>query len=113
VSDSKTRTQDQASATVQPIRPQTLFRATRFHAINKGVLVGFFDLTCQPWGLVIHDCKLFRTEGREWIGMPSVSYKNRDGKTVWKNIVELPDRDASEHFQQAALRAVRRMLGNE
>lgn len=113
MSDSKSRQEDQDREKIAPIRPATLFRATRFHAINKGVLVGFFDLTCPAWGVVINDCKLFRKGDREWVGLPAVGYKNRDGKMIWKNIVEIPDKDAQTRFQEAALRAIHQTLDQQ
>lgn len=77
--------------------------------VNKGALVGFCQLTIHAWHLVLSDCKWFRKDGNEWIALPSSSYTNRDGKTVYKNLVEFSDKEAAARFQEAALAAVRRL----
>ncbi len=83
--------------------------ASNLRRVGKGALVGFFEIHVPAWGIVFHDCKWFRTNKGEWIGLPSSSFKNRDGQTVWKNLVEVSDKDADRYFRDRALAAVRRI----
>jgi hypothetical protein len=96
---------------VAQLRPTTGIRVTRVHPINKGALVAFCDIHIEAWGLAIYDCKHFKTNKAEWIGLPSSAFTNRDGKTLYKTLVEFTDKEAAERFQRAALAAVLNFKG--
>lgn len=96
---------------VAQLRPHAGITCTKFRAISKGALVGFCDLQIKAWNLALSDCKHFKTNKAEWIGMPSVAFTTRDGKTQYKNLVEFTDKLAAERFQHAALAAVRKFTG--
>jgi hypothetical protein len=96
------------ASNVEQLRPSVEVRASEIRMVNKGALVGFFDVSVIRWGLTFKDCKLFRKDGREWVGMPSTSYTNRDGKTVYRDIIEFSDKDIAARFSEAALRALGR-----
>jgi hypothetical protein len=93
---------------VSQLRPAAGILVTRVRAINKGALVAFCDLRIEAWNLAIYDCKHFKTNKAEWIGLPSSAFTNRDGKTVYKDLIEFTDKEAAARFQQAALAAVRK-----
>lgn len=95
---------------VQQLRPTTGITCTKFRAINKGALVGFCDFQIEAWNLALSDCKHFKTNKAEWIGLPSVAFTTRDGKTQYKNVVEFTDKTAAERFQHAALAALQKFL---
>lgn len=95
---------------VQPLRPDNGIVATKLRRIDKGALIGFVDLRIEGWGLVINDCKWFRTGKSEWIGMPSSKFTSRDGKTTYKDIIEFADKEIEERFLAAALRAVLKLV---
>jgi hypothetical protein len=101
--------------------PQRGIRCVSLRHINKGALIAFCDLqceawslllhdrkwSCEAWSLLLHDCKWFSKNGNEWISLPSTSYTNRDGKTVYKDLIEFTDKEVSERFNRAALQAVK------
>ncbi len=91
---------------VAQLRPSSGILVTRVNNINKGALVGFCDIRIEAWGLAIYDCKHFKTDKAEWIGMPSSSFTTRDGKKTYKDLVEFTDKEAAARFQRAALAAV-------
>lgn len=99
----------QAPSNVTPLPSDGRMFARELKRINKGALVGFFELHIPEWGVVLHDCKWFRTNKGEWIGLPSTSFTTREGVKTWKNLVEFPDREAGARFQEAAMAAVRRI----
>lgn len=94
---------------VQPLRPETGIVATQLRRINKGALIGFCDLRITAWNLLLHDCKWFKTNNGEWIGLPSVRYETREGKTAYKDLIEFTDKQAASRFQAAALAAVQKL----
>ena len=81
--------------------------AGNIRRINKGALVAIFDLEIPGWHLLFNDCKWFRKEDNEWVGLPSTSFTNREGKTVYKDLVVFEDKDVGKRFQAAALAAIR------
>ena len=89
------------SATVTQLRPGVVVSNVR--RINKGALVSIFDAEIPAWRLLIKDCKLFRKEDREWVGLPSSSRTNKDGKTIYKDLVEFSDPEAFKRFETACL----------
>ncbi len=83
--------------------------ATDFRRIDKGALIGFFNLEITGWHLRLNGCKWFAKGGQEWIGLPSEKYVTRDGQTKYRNAVEITDRDVNQRFQLAAIAAVRKL----
>jgi hypothetical protein len=79
----------------------------KLRRIDKGALIAFCDIEIPAWGIILHDCKWFGKDGREWIGLPSTSYVNREDKTIYKDLMEFTDRQKGDRFQQAALAAIR------
>ena len=71
--------------------------------IGKGALVSIFDAEIPAWHLLIKECKLFRKEDREWICLPSSPWTNKDGKTIYKDLIEFNDPEAFKRFQAACL----------
>jgi hypothetical protein len=74
--------------------------------INKGALVAICDIRINGWHLVLRDCKWFRKDSKQWIGLPSTKFVDRNGKAVYTNLVEFIDKNAAARFQAAALEAV-------
>jgi hypothetical protein len=50
-----------------------------------------------------------KKDDREWVSLPSDKFTNRDGKTVYLDLVEITDKTTHERFQAAALAAIRRL----
>jgi hypothetical protein len=98
-----------------------MITASDWRPMERNTLRGFVTLTLQPSGLVLNDCALHQKEGREWIGLPGKPQIDRDGQSrkdpttgrmLYTPVVEIPDRDARERFQQAALAAVHELIGD-
>jgi hypothetical protein len=96
-----------------------MIRASDWRPMPRNTLRGFVTLTLEPSGLRLHDCALHRNGDREWIGLPGKPQINRDGqqrkdpttgKALYTPLVEVPDKDARERFQRAALAAVHELL---
>ena len=97
-----------------------MIRASDWRPLERNTLRGFVTLTLEPSGLVLHDCAVHRKEDREWVGLPRKPQLDRDGqprrdtatgKQLYTAVVEIPDRDARARFQEAALAAVRELIG--
>lgn len=86
--------------------PQRGIECVARRMINKGALIAVCDIRINGWHLLLKDCKWFRKDNKSWIGLPSTSFKDREGKTIYKTVVELDDKDAYARFQAAALEAV-------
>ncbi len=97
------------SSNIQQLRPASGIIATDLRKVNKGALVAFCTLNIPAWHLTLNDCKWFKTNKGEWIGLPSSSFTARDGAVRYKNLVEFSDKEASARFQEAALAAVRKL----
>jgi hypothetical protein len=89
--------------------------------MERNTLRGFVTLTLGPSGIVLNDCSVHRTpDGREWIGLPGKPQLDQGqhrkdpttGKPLYVPVVEIRGNEARERFQQAALAAVRQLLGD-
>lgn len=74
-----------------------------YRSINKGALVASFDVVIPEWALTIRDCTLFKKEDRQWVGLPSRSYKESDGTTKHFPYLSM-DKEAKERFDQACIK---------
>jgi hypothetical protein len=96
--------------------------ASTWRAHQSGALQGFIDLELRPSGcLLLHGCTLMESNGHRWIGLPARPQLDRDGKQLiapktgkpsYSAIIDLVDRGARERFQEAALVAVDKLLGD-
>jgi hypothetical protein len=70
--------------------------------LSKGALRGFFDVEL-PSGLKLNGCTVLEKGGKKWIGLPSKEWTKADGTKSYVPIVEIPDRDARQKFNDAVL----------
>lgn len=77
--------------------------------LNKGALIGFFDVTL-PSGMKLNGCTLLEKDGRRWIGLPSKEWTKADGSKGYVPVVEIPDRDARDKFTAVVLPLAERAL---
>jgi DNA-binding cell septation regulator SpoVG len=107
MTDNRLTSEDQAPSNVTSLRPEPGIVCISLTQVNNGATIAYCELEVVKWGMVLRGCRWMRGKNGEFIGLPSTQYKNRDGKIVYKALVEFADRDVSERFQQAALAAVR------
>ncbi len=97
-----------------------MITASNFRPMVRNTLQGFFTVKLAPSGLVLRECSLHERDGKRWIGLPSkpqIDAEGRQrkdpttGKGLWAPIVEIAGKDERAQFQQAALAAVDRLLG--
>jgi DNA-binding cell septation regulator SpoVG len=78
--------------------------------INKGALRGFFDVEL-PSGLKLNGCTLIeKADGKRFVGLPSKEFVKADGTKSYTPVVDIPDRDARQKFQDAVLPLAERSL---
>jgi hypothetical protein len=90
-------------------------RAANWRPIERGALVGWFDLAL-PSGLLLHDLAAFGDGG---IGLPNKPQLNADGtarrddagKIRYVPIIEIRDKATRERFEASARAALQRLLG--
>jgi hypothetical protein len=77
--------------------------------INKGALIGFFDVAL-PSGIKLNGCTLLEKDGKRWIGLPSREWVKADGSKSYVPTVEIPDREARDKFNAMVLPLAERAL---
>lgn len=87
--------------------------ARNFKAFSKNTLKGFVDIVLPDAGIVILQCSWHEKNGSEWISAPGKPFTDRNtGETRYANIVEWTGPDAKREFQEAAVKAIYRLLGS-
>ena len=77
-----------------------------YRQVNKGALVGGFDLQVPSWGnLVIKKCTLFQKDGRRWISFPSEKVESEDGVKYYPYLF-FEDKGMREAFGEKVLKAI-------
>lgn len=78
---------------------------SNYKPIGKGALVAAFDLD-TPMGFRFPSLLLMEKGDRKWISFPGIPFE-KDGKKGYKNVVEIPDNDRRNKFNDAVLTALR------
>ena len=81
----------------------------RWTPYEKGSLRGFLTVSLAQ-KLIIHDLKLFNTNGSRSIKPPDKEFKKRDGSTAYSAIVEFDSKTVEREFQVTVLAAFDRYL---
>jgi hypothetical protein len=71
--------------------------------------VGFVDVQL-PSGLVVRGLTIHRKGERRWIGLPARSYESDSGSVSWAPVIEIPDRQTRERFEESILAALDKQL---
>ena len=79
---------------------------SNFRRLDRGALIGVFDVTLIAVGMTIRGAKLFAKDGRRWIGMPDREWTTRDGARRFEPVVEIADRGAADRFRDQVLDAL-------
>jgi hypothetical protein len=101
-----------------PQRPAMV--ASNWRPLERGTLLGFFDLQL-PSGLKLRECTFHVKGDSAWIGLPGKPQLDAegkhwigpDGKKAYSPVVEIPSRKRRDRFQEQAVAAVRRLLGED
>lgn len=80
-------------------------KITNYKAIGKNTLIGAFDLEL-PSGICLYGVMLMTNEKGSWVNFPGIPYE-RDGKTQYKPVVNIPERDRRDAFNTMTLTALR------
>jgi hypothetical protein len=86
------------------------FWASDWKPYSKKSLLGFLSLNL-PSGLIFFHCRLHQKGGARWIGLPTQQYKKSDGSICYIRLIEFSSEEKARLFQEAALRAVDRLIG--
>ena len=73
-------------------------RAIEFRPYRKNTLRGFFIMELAS-GMQIRDCTLHEANGKAWVGFPGIPYKDKTDKTLYKNVIVVPDRSVLDKLQ--------------
>lgn len=79
---------------------------TEFKPFVKNTLQGFCTLRMEPSGIVIKECSVHEKNGQRWISFPGKPWTDREGKTAYRNIIEIASRKQADQFRDAALKAI-------
>jgi len=78
-----------------------------YKAVNKGFIVGKFDLLISKWGgMKICDCVYFAKAEKKWISFPCKEYINKEGEKKYYHLIKFD----SEFFQKMQCKLLE-MLG--
>jgi hypothetical protein len=83
-----------------------------FRPFAKNTLKGFVTVALPEVGLRIKECLWHEKNGRQWIGFPARSYKSRDGRDVWVNLIEFLEGFDRNSFQDTVMAAIKRKFPN-
>lgn len=69
--------------------------------VSVGNVRAFVNLKIND--ILIHDFRIVQQENQKpWVSVPQVSWKDREGKTHYKNLIELP-KEVKEEVNRAIL----------
>ena len=78
------------------------FKLTNARRIDKGTLIGAFDLEL-PSGLKINGVMLLEKNGKRWCGFPAKAFVKPDGTNSYAQLLEFSTREVADKFQAAVL----------
>jgi hypothetical protein len=81
-----------------------------WRACARNTLLGFADVRLSS-GIVIRGLTVHQKGERRWIGLPARPYETDSGSTSWAPVVEIPDRETRERFEELVLAALDQHLG--
>lgn len=88
------------------------FQVVEWKPYAKNTLAAFVSFRL-PSGMILNECTLHIKSASRWIGLPARPYEKQDGTRGWQPVIEIPDRNARDKFQRAALAAVDEYLATE
>jgi len=71
---------------------------------NRGALKAFVNIQVGPFTIV--DCRIIQDTGKKpWVSMPVLSYKNDQGTTCYKTLIQILNKNLKNEISQAVLHA--------
>ena len=86
------------------------FEVSNWKPYSKNTLLGFCSLT-MPSGMVLHGITYHVKADKRWVGLPAREFAGKNGEKSWSPMVEIPDRDTRDRFNEQACAAIDRFLG--
>jgi hypothetical protein len=84
-----------------------------FRSFQRNTLFGFAEILVEEIGLRIKDVTVFEKNGKRWVGLPAkpqlkdgMAVKDEAGKPQYFSILEFANREISDAFSVAVIRAV-------
>lgn len=85
----------------------------KYRPVNKGTVLGYFDIFLSKQHLEIYDCVLLQKDGKRWVAMPSRKFTDEKGNEKYRPIVRINDKDLEHKFIEATKKAVDDFLGEK
>lgn len=79
---------------------------TAYKAINKGSLLGVFNIFIPKWGVEIRNMTLCQKNGSRWVNFPSMEYENKQGEKKYAPYLSFKEPTHSTMFQEKVKRAI-------
>lgn len=91
-----------------------MIECLRYKSINKGSLLGYFDIFIEKMGLEIYGCTLHQKEGKRWINFPSKDYVDqKTGDKKFQSMIRFRNKDHFELFTKQVKEAVEKKCSQE
>lgn len=74
-----------------------------YKQINKGFVVGSFDLFVEKWGIVIREMTFFSKDNKSWISFPSRQFV-KDNKKCYSPLIKFEKNEINGKFQDEILK---------
>lgn len=82
----------------------------KYRPINKGSVLGYFDILLSKQHLEIYDCVLFQKDGKRWVCMPSKKFKDEKGNDKYFSLVRIHEKELQKTFMESVKDAVNDFL---
>ena len=82
----------------------------KFTPFSKGVVLGFFDIYVEKWGIEIHGCSICEKNGGKWINFPSKEFEDEKGEKKWKQLMRFRDVEHKGKFNSLVVKEVERFF---
>lgn len=75
-----------------------------FKHIDKGFLVGFFDIEIKNIGMTIRDISMWKKQDQIWFNFPSQEFVSEDGQKKYNPYIKFADKKQFQSFQDGMRR---------
>lgn len=81
-----------------------------YKPINKGCLIGKFDIEIKEWGsLRICECTVFQKDGKRWISLPGKQYESKEGQKKHFSLVKF-NQEVFKKLEASALTQLEKLI---